>query len=163
MGAMHALQFAASPPQVQGAVLRLHVIYTDAKATLASLKTASRLARELDAKLILLVPYVVPFPLPLNSPTAPVALIEESMLALVRGCEVDTEVRVLLCRDREETIRRRLPPESIAVIGRRSRWGAGSAWRLIRAVKRNGYHVIVVTAGGGEQIALMEYQRRASQ
>jgi hypothetical protein len=162
MGAMHALEFEPGPPCVAGPILRLHVIYTGPEATRASLEAAGLLAQDLDARVELLGPHVVPYPLPLHRPTTPVRLIEQSLLALVRDCAVDTKVTVLLCRDREETIRRWLPQESIAVIGRRRRWGAGSAWRLIRTVRRNGHHVIVVNTGGEQAGTAIEFKRRTS-
>jgi hypothetical protein len=144
---MHVLELAPSPPPVEGSKLRLHVIYTTPEGTRAGLRVASLLARDLGAKLELLVAQVVPYPLPIHDATTPASFTEQSVSTLVSECDVDVDVKVLLCRDREETIPQWLPAESIAVIGRRRRWGPGSSWGLIRVVKRTGHQVVVVDIG----------------
>ena len=122
---MHVLEFLPSPPRSECANLRLHVIYTTPEATLAGLRVASLLARDLDAKVELLLAQVVPYPVPLHDPTTPVSFTERYASALASQCDVAVDVKVLLCRDREETILKWLPTESIAIIGRPSRWGSG--------------------------------------
>src|SRR4051812_11459740 len=147
MGVIHVSELTPAPPCANGSGLRLHVIYTGPETTRASLKGAGVLARDLGATLELLVARVVPYPLPLDNPPASKSFTEASLDALAAGCGVDVKVRVLLCRDREETIPRWLPAGSIAVIGRRRSWGPGSCRRLIRAVRRDGRHVIVMEGG----------------
>jgi hypothetical protein len=146
MAGVHELELAPSPPRTEGPKLRVHVIYTSPETTQASLEIASLLAHDLGATLELLVARVVPYPLPLNSPTTPTSFTEEFLRALASECGVDVDVKVLLCRDREETIPQWLPAESIVVIGSRRCWGPGSFWGLIRIVRRRGHHVIVVDA-----------------
>lgn len=162
MGAMHVLEFAFPPPCVDRRDLRLHVVYTTPDATRACLKAASLLASDLGATLDLLVPHVVPFPLPLDEPAAPASFIEDTVTALIKGYQVDINVKVLLCRDREETIPKWLPSDSIVVIGRRRRWGLGEFRPLIRAVKRGGHHVVVVDAGHNETAAAALCRRLVS-
>jgi hypothetical protein len=101
----------------------------------------------------LLVPHVVPFPLPLHKPTAAASFIEDTVKLLIAGCDADIDVKVLLCRDREETIPKWLPPASIAVIGRTRRWGPGAFRALIRSMKRSGHHVVVVDVGQADAAA----------
>lgn len=146
MGTTPILEFVSAPPGADGSTFRIHVIYTTPRETRESVRIAGLLARDLGASLEILAPLVVPYPLPLNRPTAPASFTERSLAALVDGCDVDVDVKILLCRDREETIPRWLPPESVAVIGRRRRWGPGSSRGLIRAVRRNGHQVVVVEA-----------------
>ena len=146
MDAMHVLQQVPSPPRADGPELLLHVVYTTPDATRAGLKAASLLAHDLGATVELLVPHVVPFPLPLHEPTSPAGFLEETISALISGCEVDVQVRVLLCRDREETIPKWLPADAVAIIGRRRRWGPGAFRSLIRAIKRSGHRVVVIDA-----------------
>ena len=147
MGPIHVSQRIAAPPRAGEPELRLHVIYTDPETTLASLKSASVLARGLGARLELLVAEVVPYPLPLDRPPAAQQVTEAALEELAADCGTDVDVRVLLCRDREQTIPEWLPPGSIAVIGRRRRWGPGSSRRLIRGVRRAGRQVIVLEGG----------------
>ena len=156
---MHVREFRPLPPRVEGREFRLHVIFTTPETTQASLRTASELARDLGATLELLVPKVVPYPLPLHDPPAPAEFTEQNVSALAATCDVDVTVRVLLCRDPEETVPLWLPPESAVVIGRRRAWGPGSFRRLIRIMKRSGHHVIVVEAGA-RQPAVSALPRR---
>ncbi len=160
MGAMQVLGLVPSPTLVDGSQLRLHVIYTTPEETRASLDIATLLAKDLGARLELLVPHVVPYPLPLHGPAISTRFTEKSLRALVGRRDVDVDVKVLLCRDREETIATRLPSESIAVIGRRRRWGPGSSRGLIRAVRRGGHHVIVVDGDKSQPAAAPLCRRR---
>ena len=109
MGVIHVSELTPAPPCANSSGLRLHVIYTGPETTRASLKGAGVLARDLGAKLELLVARVVPYPLPLDNPPASNSFTETSLNALAAGCGVELEVRCLLCRDREETIPRWLP------------------------------------------------------
>jgi hypothetical protein len=144
MGATHVIELAPSPPRVQGEKLRLHLIYTTPQATRTALRVAGQLANNLDATLELLVAHVVPFPLPLDHPATPAHFTEQSVSSLVADCGTAIEVKVLLCRDREETLPRWLPGHAIVVIGRQRAWGPGSFSGLIRAVRRDRRQVIVV-------------------
>ena len=56
--------------------------------------------------------------------------------------EVDTAIEVRLCRDREETIRESLAPESVVVMGGGRRWWAVREWMLAWKLRRDGHHVI---------------------
>src|SRR4051812_39242456 len=147
MRAIHVSELTPAPPRADGSGLQLHVIYTGPRTTRASLRGAGVLARDLGARLKLLVARVVPYPLPLDSPPASSGFTEASLDTLAAECGVELDVKILLCRDREETIPAWLPPGCIVVIGRRRRWGPGSSRRLIRAVRRDGRHVIVVDGG----------------
>lgn len=144
MGSLDVHEWIPSKSVLDGSNLKLRVIYTSPKATKAGLKVASELARDLSATLELLVPQVVPYPRPLNEPTKAGAFTEIFLSRLVSDCAAEVEVKVLLCRDREETIPHFLPSESIAVIGRHGSWGRDAFSGLIRAVRRYGHHVIVV-------------------
>jgi hypothetical protein len=146
METMHVLE-VPSRPRVERPKLRLHVIYTTPEATRACLQVGSMLARDLGATVELLVAQVVPYPLPLDHPTTPASFTEKAAGALASKSDVNVDVKVLLCRDREETLPLWLPAESIAVIGRPRRWGRGSCRALIRLIKRAGHHVILVDVG----------------
>jgi hypothetical protein len=147
MGPISVARRTAAPPRAAEPSLRLHVIYTTPEATRASLQDAGALAHDLGAEVALLVPEVVPYPLPIDHPPASRRYSESALDALAAECGVDVDIRILLCRDREQTIPEWLPDASIVVIGRRRRWGPGSARRLIRVVRRAGHHVIVVEGG----------------
>lgn len=162
MGAIHVLESLPRRPGVEGSNLRLHVIYTTPEATREALKVAGQLARDLDVRLELLVPRVVPYPLTLEHPTISNEFTAKSLRTLVCECEVDLEARILLCRDREQAIPQWLPSDSIAIIPRRRQWGPGSARALIRAVRRDGHHVIVVNAGRSKSVTALLWTRRVT-
>jgi hypothetical protein len=104
-------------------------------------------AGDLGARITLLVPQVVPFPLSLSVPDVDTAFLERSMAEIASGYEMEVDVSVLLCRDRVETVLQNLPPESIVLVGRRRRWGSGAYSNLIRALKREQHHAIPVDRG----------------
>lgn len=132
-----------SPARENDPNLQLYVVFTDLDATRAALNTACRLIRDLNARLILLVAKVVPYPLPLEAPLVSDAFTARVLSQLAAEQETDMTVRVYLCRDRDETIRRALEPGSLVVIGRRKRWWPNGTRALARQLQRDGHEVIV--------------------
>ena len=122
--------------------LDLKVIFTDLPKTAAALATARAMARGLGARITLMVAQVVPYPLPLAAPAVPVEFTERLLESLGNQGDVeDTTVEIYLCRDRNETIRRALPPDSVVIIGARR-------WRdrhLTKFLRHEGRRVLVVT------------------
>ena len=58
------------PPESGSHRLEISVVFTSPEFTAIALKRAATLAGNLDARITLVVPQVVPFPLPLASPPA---------------------------------------------------------------------------------------------
>jgi K+-transporting ATPase KdpF subunit len=125
--------------------LEVNVIFTDRRSTLAALREAARLAASLRARICILLPSVVPYPLPLEE--APVS--EEHQRKLLRELmgkvEVAASAQIVYCRDYGD-VARVLPPESLVVLG-----ADAGEWRLRlttreirRAVARAGHHLILV-------------------
>ncbi|MGH9592427.1 MAG: hypothetical protein ACRD5L_05005, partial [Bryobacteraceae bacterium] len=104
------------------AQLNISVVFTSVESTLAALREAGILAGSLGARITLLVPQVVPYPLPLESPPVLVEFNERRFHVMARECPVETTVRIYLCRNRFETITSALSPGSIVVLGGRKRW-----------------------------------------
>ena len=52
-----------------GSALEVNVLFTSTGATIAAAKVAGTLAHDLGARIRVIVPQVVPFPLPLSEPT----------------------------------------------------------------------------------------------
>src|SRR5205085_10618758 len=111
-------------PRVQerGPNLQLYVIFTDLPATNLALDAANQLAHDLDARITVLVAQVVPYPLAPECPPVSIRFTERVLSRLVCDRDLATTVHVYLCRDRDETIRQALLPESIVVIGRKRWW-----------------------------------------
>ena len=134
-------------PDLSGRQLDLKVIFTDLPKTAAALATARSMARGLGAHITLVVAQVVPYPLPLSAPDVPVEFTERLLESLAAE---DTAVEIYLCRDRNETIRRALPPDSVAIVSAR-KWQWWTCWlpsrerSLAKLLRQDGRRVLVVT------------------
>ena len=124
--------------------LRLYVVFTDTEATRVAIRAATRLADDLNARLVVLLAKVVPFPLPLHSPPVSQSFTDGVLSQLVNGHEAEITARVYLCRDRNQTIRNALEPGSLVLIGRRRSWWPPSTLLLGKLLKRDGHQVVVV-------------------
>lgn len=129
-------------PEVQNAELEVNVVYTRLPGTTRALSLATRLARDLGARVTVHVAQVIPYPLGLKSPPVPVKFAERQLLNIAREQLVETNILIYLCRDLRETIRQVLKPDSVVVIGGAEHWWPSSEQRLAAALRRDGHHVI---------------------
>jgi hypothetical protein len=120
----------------------LAVVYTSIKATLAALSTAVELATRLKARITLLAPQVVPYPLPLASPPVLLDWNERRFRVIEQASRVETTVQIYLCRDRLQTLNSILKPGSVIVIGGSRRWWLNGDKRLARRLRAAGHEVI---------------------
>jgi hypothetical protein len=93
-----------------------------------------------------MVAQVVPYPLPLAAPPVPVEFTEHALESITSE---DTAIEIYLCRDRNETIRRALPPDSLVIVGARKRRWRPSWWpscdhSLAKLLRQDGRRVLVV-------------------
>src|SRR6516165_2354202 len=102
--------------------LNISVVFTSVPETLAALRTAGSLANRLAAQITLIVPQVVPFPLPLESPPVLLDWNERRLKVIAEESPVETKVNLYLCRERFETLNTVLKPNSIVVIGGQGGW-----------------------------------------
>jgi hypothetical protein len=130
------------------------VIFTNAEGTKGALKAANCLAHDLDTRVELLVPQVVPYPLPLEHPPVAAEFTERALSQLASEQELEVTIKVYLCRDRNETVRRALTPDSFVVIGTQKRWWLNRDKMLARLLRRDGHSVIVVDIGRLQQSAI---------
>jgi hypothetical protein len=121
----------------------IYAIATEFEGTRAALTAAIPLARGSRARLVVLVPQVVPYPLPVDGPVDSTAVAGGRYRDLVEDLDGAAEVRVCLCRDADDVIERGLPPRATVVVG-----GAAGTWRvttderLARRLAHLGHHVI---------------------
>ena len=122
--------------------LNISVVFTSVEATLAALKEAGELANSLGARLTLLVPQVVPYPRPLESPPVLLEFSENRFQGLASQSPVETTVQIYLCRDKLQTLTTVLTPGSIVIVGGRRKWWPTQEEALARQLRRSGYEVI---------------------
>jgi hypothetical protein len=128
--------FIARPAPACGPDSEIIIVFTDAHGTKAALTAADRLVHGLDLRLTLIIARIVPYPLPLQCPPVPVEFVEREMVELARGLDAEITIHILLCRNRNEAVRRALRRESLVVMGTgniRSRFDHRNLVRLLRA------------------------------
>ncbi len=123
--------------------LNISVVFTSVKSTLEALKEAGSLASSLGARITLLVPQVVPYPLPLESPPVLVEFNENRFRVIASASLVETSVNIYLCRDKLQTLTSVLSQGAIVVLGGRRRWWWPSRDEILaRELRRAGYEVL---------------------
>jgi hypothetical protein len=130
-----------------GSRLEVVVVHTAIPATLQALKTAAALAKGLAARIRLLVPQVVPYPLPLAEPPLPTSFRERRFRTVAEGMAVETAVEIVACRDICSALEAVLRPRSLVVLGERgsgwARMGRPSAeTRLAQRLRTLGHQVV---------------------
>ena len=135
-------------PEVSGpGRLEVNVIFTDPQATVAALKTAGVLARDLGASIRVRAAIHVPYTLPLDKPPVSVGFLESLLCRLVRRSELHTfepSVHLYMCRDRIEALVRVLRPNSLVVISGREHWWPTAERRMAKALRSKGHRVVFV-------------------
>jgi hypothetical protein len=125
--------------------LNISVVFTSLESTLAALKEAGNLASSLGERIKLVVPQVVPYPLPLETPPVLLEFSENRFRLMASESPVETTVQIYLCRDRLETLTSVLKPGALVVVGGRRRrwpWWPTKDERLARKLRRTGCEVL---------------------
>ena len=130
------------PVEEVGQRLNIAVVFTSVDSTLAALKEAGNLANSLGARITLVVPQVVPYPLPLGSSPVLVEFNENRFRVIASKSPVETSVHIYLCRDRFDTLTSVLKAGSIVVLGGRKRWWPTKDETLARQLRHAGYEVL---------------------
>jgi len=120
------------------------VMFTDVPSTLRALKTAAELAHNLNGRIRIVAPQVVPFPLPLESPQVSNEFNERRFQTIARQSRIETRVDVSLCRDRGDALCQALDPEALVVMGAHRSWWPTPEKSLAGRLRRKGHHVILV-------------------
>ena len=126
--------------------LSLTVLFTTATATLRALWRGEELANELGARIRILVPHVVPYPLPLDRPQVDPEFKIRPLRSVSIADAVGIRIDVLLCRDPSIAIAQSLSSQSVVLIGGRERWWPTREKRLAKFLIFAGHHVIWVPA-----------------
>jgi hypothetical protein len=130
-----------------GSKLDISVVFTSIEATLTALKEAGNLASSLAARITLIVPQIVPYPLPLTSPPVLIDFSERRLRVIASNSKVETRVSIYLCRNPLEILRSVLRPHSLVVIGSRKSWWPTAEKRLAAKLRHFGHQVVVTERG----------------
>jgi hypothetical protein len=122
--------------------LNIAVLFTSVDSTLAALKEAANLAHDLGARIRLVVPQVVPYPVPLEAPPVPAEFNEKRFRVIASAGPVETSVQIYLCRDVLAALKSALKPGSIVVLGGPKRWWPTRNEILARRLRRAGFEVV---------------------
>ena len=135
------------PDSHGGEPLKVNVIYTGNRATLAALKAAGNLTRDLDVSISLVAAHQVPISFPVDRPPVARSFLQERLRDLA-GCgaqgPLPTTVKLYLCRDRRSTLQKVLDPQSLVIIGYAGPWWRREEKILARALARDGHRVILI-------------------
>jgi hypothetical protein len=127
--------------------LEVNVIFTDPLATVAALKAAGLLARDLGACIHVRAAIPVPYTLPLDKPPVSVGFLQSLLYRLVSRSELHTfepSVHLYICRDQIETLVRVLRPNSLVVISGREHWWPTAERRMAKVLRSKGHRVVFV-------------------
>jgi hypothetical protein len=105
--------------------MRVVVITTTPKSTVAALRTAARLAADLGAQITLISIESVPWECPLQEPPVPVPSLKRKLYALIYEAGIlkqEVLIQLCLCRYPSESLRAILRPNSLIVLGGRNHW-----------------------------------------
>jgi hypothetical protein len=132
-----------APPNTSG--LPLYVVASSVEGTRRAIGAAAELSRGLDMRLVILAAQIVPFPLDLEHPAVSADFTRDELSELAFEQGTDVAVKICLCRDRAETIRKSLPPGSLVLIGAPRRWWPNRERALARVLRRDGHRVLLIT------------------
>jgi len=133
--------------------LPITVVYTDVRPTLAALRRAASLARDLGATIRILNVRIVPYPLPLSEPQVDAATLTRNIRTLTGGHPVATRIEICFGRDVLDSLVQSLLPNSIVLIGAKRSWWPAREKRWARELSRRGHHVILVPEASQAQAA----------
>jgi hypothetical protein len=125
--------------------LKVQVVATSFGGTRAALATAQTLAAGLDARVVVFVPYVMPYGEVLDHPTIKPSFIGDRFARLADELSFEVEVRVCVCRSWPEALATELSHDAVIVIGGASRrWWPTCEQRLAASLVRDGYNALFV-------------------
>lgn len=122
--------------------LNIAVVFTSIESTVMALRKTGILASRLGARVTCVVPQVVPYPLPLESPPVLLDFNERRFRAIARESPVETTVHIYLCREPFETLKAVLAPRSLVVLGGPKRWWPTAEKRLAHKLRHEGHEVV---------------------
>ena len=124
------------------------VLFTTVPETLLALRRAADLASQLNARIEIIVPEIVPYPLPVDRPPVVPSFLINRYRTIVQQAGIDADIRIYLCREPRAALAATLKPGSLIMIGIRPRWWLTRETRLARWLESQGHRVVVVDGRG---------------
>jgi hypothetical protein len=124
--------------------LEVTVLFTTTSGTGVALESAAELAKDLQAIVQLVMLQVVPYPLRLESPPVPLQLTAQQLCNLAITTGIETEIVIILCRDKQQSLIQALKPQSVVVLGGSRRWWPSRERKLARTLRSQGHKVVLV-------------------
>lgn len=155
-GKIGPAECGTSPGSLSGAPsLEVNVVYTSDQGTRAALRTAGNLARQLSARIRLLVTQVVPYALPLDHPQVSIDFLRDRCRGLASECPEAAEIRIniYVCRKRWQVLRRMLIANSLVIVGGKRGWWPTAEQKLMKVLNAEGHHVIFADLRSGHLLA----------
>lgn len=120
----------------------IYVVATDYTGTRAGLTAAIPLAKGAGARLVLLVPHVVPYPLPVDQPVDSGQFVVRRYRDLVAELNGVVQIRLCLCRRPGDVLSQLSPSATVVLGGPAGRWVPSAAVRLARRLAHLGHRVV---------------------
>jgi hypothetical protein len=126
---------------------KVYVIAENECDAAAGLRTAEKIARDMNRCIVLAIPHLVPYSTELNGCGHDLTWIGNRFRKLAESTGVPTEVRVCACREARHLFDRMLIDEAVVVIpGHRGRWVRSRSERLAHALTSQGHTVTFADA-----------------
>jgi hypothetical protein len=126
---------------------KVYVIAENERDAAAGLRTAEKIARDMNRGIVLAVPHLVPYGTALDGCCHDLTQIGNGFRQLAESTGLSTEVRVCACRDARHLFDRMLIDEAVVVIpGHRGRWMRSRSERLAHALTSQGHTVTFADA-----------------
>jgi hypothetical protein len=123
--------------------LVLNVLFTTPSRTLLALQRGSELAIQMAARIRILIPHLVPYPLSIYEPDVNPAIKIESLQEIRLRDAPQIHIQVLLCRDPVDALLQTLSPNSLVLAGARERRWPSRDMHVIKRLRKAGHHVLL--------------------
>ena len=122
----------------------VYVLFTTIDATFAAARIGHDFAAALAVPLKLVHVRAVPYPLAVDAPAGLSPLQTDEFLERLDAARVNTEIRVVLCRDERRALPSAVPARSLIVLAGQRRWWPTRSGRWHRLLESAGHYVVFV-------------------
>jgi hypothetical protein len=124
----------------------IYVVATNDRGTYAALATVRACATNPNARIVLLVPHVVPYVQSLEHPADSPQCAGERFRSVPDALELGVTARVCVCRSISRVMAL-LPRDALVLVAGRQRWWRTREERLAAMLTRGGFRAVLVGAG----------------